>query len=224
MALDIDAIGLSMDTSGVERGIKSLDDLAARGPKVEKSLSDIEQAAKSAGKGVSDLRQGNAGKGLKDVSDQADKAAQGLNKTTTAVTGAGAAMRELGLALGGAAQAYTQFQAAAKDTALEGDKARAVFESIAKASAVMVLYVLLLICKQKPLQTLEDKALTAIILKVKCGCSGAMSNTLARCARWIFGIELFSLKKRMFFLWKHIHPCPNCCSRISTDAGCWRCC
>lgn len=45
----------------------------------------------------------------------------------------------LGLEFAGAAKAYGQFQAAAKGTALEGDKARAVFESVAKASAVMGL-------------------------------------------------------------------------------------
>ena len=46
---------------------------------------------------------------------------------------------ELGLAFGSTATAYSQFQAAARGTALEGEKSRAVFESIAKASAVMGL-------------------------------------------------------------------------------------
>lgn len=45
----------------------------------------------------------------------------------------------LGLEFNSTAKAYGQFQAAAKGTALEGDKARAVFESVAKASAVMGL-------------------------------------------------------------------------------------
>lgn len=45
----------------------------------------------------------------------------------------------LGLEFTSTAKAYGQFQAAAKGTALEGDKARAVFESVAKASAVMGL-------------------------------------------------------------------------------------
>ncbi|MBS7777706.1 tape measure protein [Acidovorax sp. CCYZU-2555] len=46
---------------------------------------------------------------------------------------------DLGLSFQGTAQAYMQFQAAAKGTTIEGDKARAVFESISKASAVMGL-------------------------------------------------------------------------------------
>lgn len=52
-----------------------------------------------------------------------------LRKTTDA----------LGLSFASTAQAYMQFQAASKGTALEGEKARAVFESVAKASAVMGL-------------------------------------------------------------------------------------
>lgn len=47
--------------------------------------------------------------------------------------------QRLGLEFSSTAKAYGQFQAAAKGTALEGDKARAVFESVAKASAVMGL-------------------------------------------------------------------------------------
>jgi len=45
----------------------------------------------------------------------------------------------LGLEFKSTAQAYMQFQAAARGTALEGGKARDVFESVAKASAVMGL-------------------------------------------------------------------------------------
>lgn len=45
----------------------------------------------------------------------------------------------LGLEFTSTAKAYSQFSAAAKGTALEGDKARAVFESVAKASSVMGL-------------------------------------------------------------------------------------
>ena len=46
---------------------------------------------------------------------------------------------DLGLQFKSTAQSYMQFQAAAKGTSLEGEKARSVFESIAKASAVMGL-------------------------------------------------------------------------------------
>lgn len=46
---------------------------------------------------------------------------------------------ELGLEFDSTAKAYQQFSAAARGTSLEGEKARAVFESVAKASAVMGL-------------------------------------------------------------------------------------
>ena len=47
--------------------------------------------------------------------------------------------QKLGLEMQSTAVAYGQFQAAAKGTAIEGQKARDVFESVAKASAVMGL-------------------------------------------------------------------------------------
>lgn len=47
--------------------------------------------------------------------------------------------QRLGLEFNSTATAYGQFQAASKGTALEGSKARDVFESVAKASAVMGL-------------------------------------------------------------------------------------
>jgi lambda family phage tail tape measure protein len=46
---------------------------------------------------------------------------------------------DLGLSFESTAKAYQQFSAAARSTSLEGDKARAIFESVAKASAVMGL-------------------------------------------------------------------------------------
>uniref|UniRef100_UPI000AFFEED6 tape measure protein n=1 Tax=Delftia lacustris TaxID=558537 RepID=UPI000AFFEED6 len=49
------------------------------------------------------------------------------------------ATSDLGLAFDSTAKAYQQFSAAARGTALEGEKARAIFESVAKASAVMGL-------------------------------------------------------------------------------------
>ncbi|MFD2323133.1 tape measure protein, partial [Delftia deserti] len=46
---------------------------------------------------------------------------------------------DLGLAFDSTAKAYQQFSAAARGTALEGEKSRAIFEAVAKASAVMGL-------------------------------------------------------------------------------------
>ena len=98
MTTEIESIGLAMDTSGVERGIRSLDELAARGPKVEKSLKGVETAATEAGKGVSSLGASNA-KGLDDVAKAGDRAAQGLSKTSQAARSAVSSQQALAAAV-----------------------------------------------------------------------------------------------------------------------------
>ncbi|RYE42611.1 MAG: hypothetical protein EOP24_31830, partial [Hyphomicrobiales bacterium] len=98
MTTEFESIGLSMDTAGVERGIRSLDELAARGPKVEKSLKGVEAAATGAGKGVSSLGASNA-KGLDDVAKAGDRAAEGLNKTSQAARSAVSSQQALAAAV-----------------------------------------------------------------------------------------------------------------------------
>ncbi len=79
MTTDIETIGLAMDTSGIEKGIRSLDELAARGPKVEKSMQGVATAATQAGQGVASLGGANAS-GLDKVAGSGERAAQGLGK------------------------------------------------------------------------------------------------------------------------------------------------
>lgn len=87
---------------------------------------------------------GTAAKALYDASAGAER----LRTTLDFSTGGNSAKEieylrgvtyRLGLEFTSTAKAYGQFAAAAKGTSLEGDKARAVFESVAKASAVMGL-------------------------------------------------------------------------------------
>lgn len=87
-----------MDTTGVQRGIRSLDELAARGPKVERSLKGIEAAASDAGKGVSNLGASNA-KGLDDVARAGDRAAEGLGRTSQAARSAVSSQQALAAAV-----------------------------------------------------------------------------------------------------------------------------
>lgn len=79
---------------------------------------------------------------------EASAAAQRLQTTLNYATGGNGAKEleyvrgvanKLGLEFQSTAKAYAQFQAASKGTALEGEKSRAVFESVAKASAVLGL-------------------------------------------------------------------------------------
>ena len=184
MTQDVAAIGIKVDTDGVERGIKSLEQLVGVGPRVEQSMGKVEVGAKKATQGLRGIDGGGAAKEL----NQAAGAATRLGAALTAISAGGVAMavrkvsieakelfadlysasaqlerfkigldfasggygaaelqylrnvtKELGLEFNSTAQAYMGFQAAAKGTSLEGDKARKVFESISKASAVMGL-------------------------------------------------------------------------------------
>lgn len=108
MALDVETIGLAMDTSGVERGIKSLDELAARGPKVEQSMQGVERAAKQAGQGVSTLGSTNA-QGLEKVGTASQQAAQGLGKMGQAAQSAVSSQAALSRAVDGFTQTERKY-------------------------------------------------------------------------------------------------------------------
>lgn len=119
MTQDIESIGLSMDTSGVEKGIKSLETLAATGPKVEKSMGGVEGAATRVNKSLATLGQGNAANGLstvarasdtaatsvKKVGDAAAKSAREIGSIDSAAGGAGSSLAGLSTAAGLAARA-----------------------------------------------------------------------------------------------------------------------
>ncbi|KAB0586187.1 phage tail tape measure protein [Comamonas kerstersii] len=184
MTQDVAAIGIKVDTDGVERGIKSLEQLIGVGPKVEQSMDRVNAGARKAGQGLRGIDGDDAARELGRVSGAAQKLGGAL--TAISATAAALAVREisgaakemfselyaasaqlerfkigldfasggngaaelqylrnitkdLGLEFASTAQAYQGFQAAAKGTALEGQKAKDVFESIAKASAVMGL-------------------------------------------------------------------------------------
>ncbi|GAD20965.1 tape measure protein [Acidovorax sp. MR-S7] len=109
MALDVESIGLAMDTSGVERGIKSLDELASRGPKVEQSLQSVERAAKQAGQGVSTLGQSAAATGVDKVGAAGERAAQGLGKMGQAAQSAVSSQAALSRAVDGFTQTERKY-------------------------------------------------------------------------------------------------------------------
>lgn len=57
MADDVASIGVKMDTSGVDSGIKSLEALAQQGPKVEQAMAGVERVVKTTGRTLESLRQ-----------------------------------------------------------------------------------------------------------------------------------------------------------------------
>lgn len=95
MTQEIESIGLGMDTSGVERGIKALDVLASKGAPVEKAMAGIEGATERTGKSLKSLGE-SAGKGLDDVAKKATPAADGLKKVETSAAEAEKSVKSIG--------------------------------------------------------------------------------------------------------------------------------
>ncbi|MGF6212325.1 tape measure protein [Comamonas sp. 4034] len=80
---DIEPIGLALQTDGIDKGIKKLDELSKQGPKVEQSMAGIATESKRVAKSLADLGIG-AGDGLKKTGEAAQKAATGLKASGTA--------------------------------------------------------------------------------------------------------------------------------------------
>ncbi|PUA95527.1 tape measure domain-containing protein [Acidovorax sp. 107] len=95
MTQEIESIGLGMDTSGVERGIKALDVLAGKGAPVEKAMAGIEGAADRTGKSLKSLGEG-AAKGIDDLAKRAPAAASGLKKVDESADSAAKSVKSLG--------------------------------------------------------------------------------------------------------------------------------
>lgn len=95
MSNEIESIGLGMDTSGVERGIKALDVLAGKGAPVEKAMAGIEGAADRTGKSLKSLGEG-AAKGIDDLAKRAPAAASGLKKVDESADSAAKNVKSLG--------------------------------------------------------------------------------------------------------------------------------
>lgn len=193
MANDVASIGIEFKTDEVVRGIRTLDELIALGPKVERSVDGVSKSSSSLTGKLKELwgsmtKGGEVAKStsanvdelsasMRSVTSTATLAARGIQAVVAlsvvgwakdsagALFAASAAAErlkisldfasssgsiselmflrkltdDLGLSFSGTANAYQQFQAAARGTSLEGQKARDVFESISKASAVMGL-------------------------------------------------------------------------------------
>ena len=79
MTTEVTSIGVGMETDGVERGIRTLQQLSAQGPRVEKSMQGIEAAASNADKSLKGFGEGSD-KGLKAIVGSASGAEQSLGR------------------------------------------------------------------------------------------------------------------------------------------------
>lgn len=77
MTAEIAALGIKVDSSGVQSSIDALEQLASKGPRVESAMSGIENAANKTGKSLKTLGEGS-GKGLEEIGRVAPKSADGL--------------------------------------------------------------------------------------------------------------------------------------------------
>lgn len=83
---DIAAIGIKVDTDGVERGIKSLEQLTRQGEATEKSISSLERSSKKTGDGMRNIS-ANAGRAAQDirlVGKSSEEAADGVGELSAA--------------------------------------------------------------------------------------------------------------------------------------------
>jgi len=97
---EIEPIGLTLQTDGIEKGIQKLGELSRQGPKVEQSMSGIANESKRVAKSLADLGVG-AGDGLKKTGESAQKAATGLNAAGVAAREAVTDTASLARALAG---------------------------------------------------------------------------------------------------------------------------
>lgn len=83
---DIAAIGIKVDTDGVERGIRSLEQLTRQGEATEKSISNLERSSKKTGDGMRNIS-ANAGRAAQDirlVGKSSEEAADGVGELSAA--------------------------------------------------------------------------------------------------------------------------------------------
>lgn len=108
MADEIASIGVEMPTGGVERGIRTLEALAAQGPKVEQSMDRVSKAADKAGKAIGGMGAGTVSQGLDSVAKSAAPAATAMSRAGDAAASMGSSLRGAAAASGEAAAKAAQ--------------------------------------------------------------------------------------------------------------------
>lgn len=121
---DVAIIGVGVETSGIEKGRKSLDDLAAAGGKVESAMSKVEKSTES------------AAKGSKALGDSTSKAVSGLNDEGVAANRLSSEMEKLRSSLESASKSQESINRNSKSAAQSFDFLGSAIRGIAIGSAV----------------------------------------------------------------------------------------
>lgn len=125
--MEVAALGLRVDASGVDGAAKSLENLTAQGARAEKSLSNVEGAASKTGNSLKTLGDGSA-KGLGGVSSSASAAAASVQGLGGSTKSAQLSLREMLAQAASTSQSVAQLAAAmtaAANAAEAGAKAQA---------------------------------------------------------------------------------------------------
>ncbi|WP_082001560.1 tape measure protein [Delftia sp. ZNC0008] len=125
--MEVAALGLRVDASGVDGAAKSLENLTTQGARAEKSLSSVEGAASKTGNSLKTLGDGSA-KGLGAVSSSASAAAASVQGLGGSTKSAQLSLREMLAQAASASQSVAQLASAmtaAANAAQAGAKAQA---------------------------------------------------------------------------------------------------
>ncbi|WP_250439317.1 tape measure protein [Delftia tsuruhatensis] len=109
--MDVAALGLRVDATGVDRATKSLESLTAQGARAEKSLVNVEGAASKTGASLKTMGDGSE-KGLGAVARSADTAASSVQGFGNSAKTAQQSLREMQAQLTAANQTVAQMAAA----------------------------------------------------------------------------------------------------------------
>lgn len=125
--MEVAALGLRVDASGVDGAAKSLENLTTQGARAEKSLSSVEGAASKTGNSLKTLGDGSA-KGLGAVSSSASAAAASVQGLGGSTKSAQLSLREMLAQAASTSQSVAQLASAmtaAANAAQAGAKAQA---------------------------------------------------------------------------------------------------
>ncbi len=157
MADKYTSIGIVIDSGGARTGARQAeqamdsvgrkaDDMAAKVGGADKSLFNMAAAARAAAVALAGISIAAVGKSILDAGIQMERAEISLSLVTGSTKAANVELEllrarcdQLGISFASTLPAYASFMAATKGTAVEGDAARKVFDSVSKAVSVLGL-------------------------------------------------------------------------------------
>ena len=136
MTNEVASIGIAVQTSDLEKGIKSLEALAQQGPKVEKALDGVEKTVSKTSKSLKTLGEG-AGKGLDEVGRSAPRAAEGVGRVAKSADDAKVALAGIKQSAAGLASVSSSATQAARGLSGFAGGAKSAHAAMAEMQAAI---------------------------------------------------------------------------------------